>query len=40
MGGTWAIPTGILVGLMVGLLNGVGVAYLRIPSMIFTLGEP
>ena len=38
VGGAWAIPTGLAVGLLVGLLNGVGVAYLRIPSMIFTLG--
>jgi ribose transport system permease protein len=33
-----AIPFGILCGLGLGLLNGVGVAYLRVPSMIFTLG--
>ncbi|RCW81885.1 ABC transporter permease [Phyllobacterium bourgognense] len=33
-----AIPVGILCGAMVGLLNGLGVAYLRLPSMIFTLG--
>ncbi len=38
VGGPWAIPTGLAVGLLVGLLNGFGVAYLRIPSMIFTLG--
>jgi ribose transport system permease protein len=38
VGGPWAIPIGLLVGLSVGFVNGVGVAYLRIPSMIFTLG--
>ena len=31
------IPFGILCGVLLGLLNGVGVAYLRIPSMIITL---
>ena len=34
----WAIPVGLGVGLAVGLVNGLGVAYLRVPSMIFTLG--
>lgn len=38
VGGAWAIPVGLGVGLCVGLVNGFGVAYLRIPSMIFTLG--
>lgn len=38
VGGPWAIPVGLGVGLCVGLLNGFGVAVLRIPSMIFTLG--
>ncbi|MDB5541561.1 MAG: transporter permease [Devosia sp.] len=38
VGGPGAIPTGLAVGLLVGLFNGFGVAYLRIPSMIFTLG--
>ncbi len=38
VGGDMALPTGLAVGLMVGLVNGFGVAYLRIPSMIFTLG--
>lgn len=33
-----AIPFGILCGVAVGLVNGFGVAYLRAPSMIFTLG--
>ena len=32
-----AIPFGILCGVGLGLANGVGVAYLRIPSMIVTL---
>ncbi|MHA6298601.1 ABC transporter permease [Devosia sp. CAU 1758] len=38
VGGDLAIPTAIGVGIVVGLANGMGVAYLRIPSMIFTLG--
>jgi ribose transport system permease protein len=38
VGGEAAIPTGLAIGLIVGLFNGFGVAYLRIPSMIFTLG--
>ncbi len=38
VGGVWAIPAGLSVGLAVGLLNGFGVSVLRIPSMIFTLG--
>ena len=38
VGGPWAIPVGLGVGLAVGLVNGLGVAYLRVPSMIFTLG--
>lgn len=32
-----AIPFGVLCGVALGLLNGFGVAYLRIPSMIITL---
>lgn len=32
-----AIPFGILCGVVIGLVNGIGVAYLRIPSMIVTL---
>ncbi|MDB5359540.1 MAG: sugar transporter permease protein [Rhodospirillales bacterium] len=37
--GSWcAIPIGILCGMLFGLVNGIGVAYLRVPSMIFTLG--
>lgn len=38
LGATFAIPVGILCGLIFGLINGIGVAYLRVPSMIFTLG--
>jgi ribose transport system permease protein len=33
-----AIPFGILCGMSVGLVNGIGIAYMRAPSMIFTLG--
>lgn len=32
-----AIPFGILCGIAIGIVNGIGVAYLRIPSMIVTL---
>lgn len=32
-----AIPFGVLVGVALGTINGIGVAYLRIPSMIVTL---
>lgn len=38
LGPVIAIPVGILCGFGFGLLNGFGVAYLRVPSMIFTLG--
>jgi ribose transport system permease protein len=38
VGGDMAIPTAIGIGILVGLANGMGVAFLRIPSMIFTLG--
>jgi ribose transport system permease protein len=38
LGATFAIPIGILCGLAFGIINGIGVAYLRVPSMIFTLG--
>jgi ribose transport system permease protein len=38
VGNAFAIPFGIACGLGVGLVNGIGVAYLRVPSMIFTLG--
>ena len=37
VGQTLAIPFGIACGVALGLANGVGVAYLRIPSMIITL---
>jgi ribose transport system permease protein len=33
-----AIPFGIACGALLGAANGIGVAYLRVPSMIFTLG--
>jgi len=36
-GAVIAIPCGILCGAAIGLVNGIGVAYLRIPSMIITL---
>ena len=32
-----AVPIGVLFGIFIGLVNGIGVAYLRIPSMIITL---
>ncbi len=36
--GEWlGVPFGILCGAALGLINGIGVAYLRIPSMIVTL---
>ncbi len=38
IGGTLGDVTCIAVGLAVGLVNGFGVAFLRVPSMIFTLG--
>ena len=37
-GTTLAIPFGVLCGAAIGVVNGLGVAYLRVPSMIFTLG--
>jgi ribose transport system permease protein len=37
VGDVLAIPFGILCGVGLGLVNGVGVAYLRLPSMIITL---
>ena len=37
MGAALAIPFGFACGLALGLINGFGVAYLRIPSMIVTL---
>ena len=38
IGGPMAIPAALAFGLCVGLMNGAGVAVLRVPSMIFTLG--
>ncbi len=32
-----AIPFGVFCGVLIGIVNGIGVAYLRIPSMIITL---
>jgi ribose transport system permease protein len=37
VGEAMAIPFGVACGVALGLLNGFGVAYLRIPSMIITL---
>jgi ribose transport system permease protein len=37
VGEALAIPFGVLCGVALGLANGIGVAYLRIPSMIITL---
>ncbi len=37
-GSALAVPFGVVCGVGIGLANGVGVAYLRVPSMIFTLG--
>jgi ribose transport system permease protein len=37
-GAVIALPFAMLCGLIFGIVNGLGVAYLRIPSMIFTLG--
>ncbi len=40
LGGVYAdlaIPAGLAVGVLVGLVNGFGVGYLRLPSMILTL---
>ena len=38
VGEVLAIPFGILCGMVLGLVSGIGVAYLRIPSMIITAG--
>ncbi len=32
-----AVPFGIVCGMLIGVVNGIGVAYLRIPAMIITL---
>jgi ribose transport system permease protein len=37
LGVALAIPFGIFCGVLIGVVNGIGVAYLRIPSMIITL---
>lgn len=37
LGTALAIPFGVFCGMLIGLVNGIGVAYLRIPSMIITL---
>ena len=37
LGVALAIPFGVFCGVLIGLVNGIGVAYLRIPSMIITL---
>ncbi|TXL74032.1 ABC transporter permease [Vineibacter terrae] len=40
LGEAWApfaIPAGLMVGVVVGLFNGIGVGYVRLPSMILTL---
>lgn len=37
LGVALAIPFGVLCGVLIGAVNGIGVAYLRIPSMIITL---
>jgi len=34
----FAIPAGLGVGVLIGLINGLMVAYMRVPSMIITLG--
>ncbi|HVR63885.1 MAG TPA: ABC transporter permease [Polyangia bacterium] len=38
LGGWAALPLGLSIGALAGLINGLGVAFLRVPSMIFTLG--
>ncbi|MFT3834186.1 MAG: hypothetical protein QM711_12830 [Micropruina sp.] len=34
---TFAIPAGLAAGALIGLVNGLGVAFLRLPSMVWTL---
>ncbi len=36
--GLLPLPVGLGCGVLVGLINGIGIAWLRVPSMIFTLG--
>jgi ribose transport system permease protein len=38
LGVVLAIPFGVFCGAAIGVINGIGVAFLRVPSMIFTLG--
>ena len=38
VGGPWRSRSASASASLVGLVNGLGVAYLRVPSMIFTLG--
>ena len=33
-----AVPLGLLAGILIGIVNGIGVAYARIPAFIMTLG--
>ena len=35
---TWAIAVALFSAMVVGFINGIGVAYLRIPSLVMTLG--
>lgn len=37
LAGSLAIPFAVACGIGIGIVNGIGVAYLRVPSMIFTL---
>jgi len=37
LGSALAIPVGVACGVLIGFVNGIGVAYLRIPSMVMTL---
>ena len=37
LGSALAIPVGVGCGVLLGIVNGIGVAYLRIPSMVMTL---
>src|SRR5258708_2337828 len=36
--GLLTLPVGLGCGVLVGLINGVGIAWLRVPSMIFSFG--
>src|SRR5499427_9145610 len=37
LGEALAIPAGVACGVVLGLVNGIGVAYMRLPSMVVTL---